>query len=153
MVVAGAAAHPEIVVKTRWTLAAVLALTACRTVRYHYGSHRTGAGVYPPYEGPVTVSRTAEPGGVALAVVQVYARNAPGIDALLAELTQEASRLGADYVKVDRLSTRFETVDVEETESYECGTPEVPQTCTRTRTHSEEVATTQVVGRAFRTAP
>jgi hypothetical protein len=70
----------------------------------------------------------------------------------MAELVRTAARLGADAVKVDRVSTRYDTVDVDDSVSYECGTDKEPRTCTQTRITRREVATTQVLGRAFRTA-
>jgi hypothetical protein len=129
-------------------LVAALSLAGCRSIQQ--SAFRTAELAYPPYHGPVQVSRTQEPTGIPLAVVQAYGEGSPSIGTLMAELTHTAAQLGADFVKVDRVATRFDEAFEAETVSYECGTDKEPMTCTQTNTNVMEVATTQVVGRAFR---
>src|SRR5262245_14097658 len=91
-------------------LAVVLAsgLGGCGVVRTSVV--RTSEVYYPPHTGPVRVSFTQEPaGGAAFAIVQVYSAKAGSIERLVPEMTRLAGELGADYVKVDRVKTRFET--------------------------------------------
>jgi hypothetical protein len=114
------------------------------------GVFHTAPVAHPPYHGPVQVSRTHEPEGVPLAVVQAYGPGA-SLRTLMAKLTQCAAEVGADFVKVDRLVTRFDPVEESESADYECGTEKEPRTCTATSTTRKEVATHQVIGRAFRT--
>ena len=132
-------------------LGTVITVAGCSSVEH--GVFRTASVRYPPYPGPVLVSRTHEPSGIPLGVVQVYGKDSQPIGELMEELIRSAAALGADFVKVDRVATRFDPVAVDETVSYECGTEKEPRTCTQTQTTRHEVATTQVLGRAFRTAP
>jgi hypothetical protein len=137
--------------RTLLALVTVITVAACSSVER--GVLRTASVTYPPHSGPVQVSRTREPSGVSLGVVQVYGKDSEPIDELMAKLTRTAAELGADLVKVDRVSTRYDAVNEDQTVSYECGTDKEPKTCTQTQTTRREVATTQVLGRAFRTAP
>ena len=130
-------------------LVAALSLFGCRSVQQ--GVFHTVPATHPPYHGPVQVSRTQEPDGVPLAVVQAYGPGASLRD-LMARLTRCAAELGADYVKVDRVATRFDPVEEWESVDHECGTEKEPKTCTDTRTTRKEIATNQVIGRAFRTS-
>ena len=132
-------------------LATVITVAGCRSVEH--GVWRTPGATYPPYLGAVHVSRTREPSGVPLGVVQAYGKDSQPIGELMDELTRSAAALGADFVKIDRMATRFDPVDVDQTVSYQCGSDKEPVTCTYTQTIRYEVATTQVLGRAFRTAP
>jgi len=137
--------------RTLLALATAITVAGCSSIKH--GVVRTASVTYPPHPGPVQVSRTREPPGIPLGVVQVYGTASEPIDELMAELTRSAAELGADFVKVDRVSTRYDPVDEDQTVSYECGTDKEPMTCSQTQTTRREVATTQVLGRAFRTAP
>ena len=88
-----------------------------------------------------------------MAIVQVYSPHAGVIERLVPEMTRVAAGLGADCVKIDRVKTLYETHDESQTTSYECGTEKEPKTCTDTHTETVHDATTQLLGRAFRTAP
>ena len=89
-------------------------------------------------------------GGAQLGVVQ-----ADGSPSKLAEIAskfaEQVSKIGGNVAKVDHISTRFEIVTRTESYSYACGTNN--QQCRGTRTVSNEVGTTQMVGRAFRVEP
>ena len=137
--------------RTLLALATVITVAGCSSIER--GIVRTSSVTYPPHPGPVRVSRTREPPGIPLGVIQVYGKALEPIDELMAKLTRSAAELGGDFVKVDRVSTRYDTVDEDQTVSYECGTDKEPMTCSRTETTRREVATTQVLGRAFKTAP
>jgi hypothetical protein len=71
---------------------------------------------------------------------------------VLPEFRRSAAQAGGNYAKIDTIGVRFEETEETSTESYECGTQDQPRTCTKTRTDTVEVATLQVVGRAFRVA-
>ncbi len=68
----------------------------------------------------------------------------------MSEFAHQVRTVGGDYGKVDSIRTKFELQTTMQTYSYSCGTPKAPATCTGTRTVTAEVATTQVLGRAFR---
>lgn len=72
---------------------------------------------------------------------------------LVAEFRAQAAKVGGTIAKVDRMHTKFHTQQVTRTESYNCGTPQSPRTCTRNVTSTQEVATTTIHGRAFVVKP
>jgi hypothetical protein len=115
---------------------------------------RTTDVVYPVYSGPVAVSFSREPaGGRELAIVQVYRVQAGAIERLVPEMRRAAADVGADFVKVDQVRTRFDEHEESRSNSYECGTNGESKTCTDTTTETVHEATTQLLGRAFRVAP
>lgn len=81
----------------------------------------------------------------------VQARSSGGtIEELVPELVRQVETLGGNFGKIDDTSTTFELQTVATTQSYNCGTAAAPQQCTTVVYNTIEVATTQVVGRAFR---
>jgi hypothetical protein len=143
-------------VMTRLRLASVVvmgaALAGCSTVQHSIV--RTTDVAYPPHRGPVAVSVTREPeGGVELAILQVYNSGTIDIEYLVPEMTRTAADLGADFVKIDSIKTRFDEHEEKKTVSRECGTEKEPKTCEDTSTETVYTFTTQLLGRAFRTEP
>ena len=133
--------------------AAGLASTFVGCGHVRYSAFPTTDVAYPPHAGEVRVSRTLEPSAaVPLAVLQVYSYKAGSIDRLVPEMTRRAAALGADFVKIDRVGTRFVETEESGSRSYDCGTKEEPKTCSESYTETVHHATTQLVGRAFRTA-
>jgi len=98
-----------------------------------------------PSNGPVQLVMLGIPPG-ARAVGIIQARGHVAIDELAPEFVAQAASLGADIAKVDTISTKFEMVSQTESYSYACG----KSTCSGSRTVEREVATTQMLGRAFR---
>jgi hypothetical protein len=92
--------------------------------------------------------RGAEP----LGLIQTYRREATSVEDLVPEFVRAVARAGGNYAVIDAVQVKFEEVEETTTESYECGTPDQPNTCTKMRTETVEAATLQVVGRAFRVA-
>jgi len=109
----------------------------CSTVR---GSAVATGPVAAPTGGPVQIVTLAPPAG-AIEVGIIQARGRAPIDELAPEFVAQAAHLGAEFAKVDTITTKFELVRY----WYSCGTNNSSR-CWRTR----EVATTQMVGRAFR---
>jgi hypothetical protein len=134
----------------RVTLVVLLAIGVggCSAVR----SSGVATGVRADsYSGAMRVSATVEPPGVAqVAVVQ-----ASGVNVLIAEIVPElmarARRHGGDFVKIDDIRSSFEVQARSQMQTYGCGTPRAPRTCTRVVTTQEEVMTTTITGRAFAT--
>ena len=84
---------------------------------------------------------TLEPPTGAIEVGVIQARGRAPIDQLAPEFVAQAARLGAEFAKVDAITTKFEWVRY----TYSCGSNN-NSSCSGKR----EVATTQMVGRAFR---
>lgn len=121
---------------------------ACRAVTS--SAIATGAPV-GEYGGAVRFSATVEPPAVAqVGIVQAAGRDVL-VSEIMPDLARRARELGADYVKIDGVSSRFELETVSRMESYSCGTVQAPQTCTRTVSQTVEVMTTTINGRAFAT--
>jgi hypothetical protein len=68
---------------------------------------------------------------------------------LIDELRTQAAKAGGNVAKIDRIHTKFQIHSGTRNESYSCGTPQSPRTCSRIVPYSYEVATTTIHGRAF----
>ena len=68
---------------------------------------------------------------------------------MVSQFAGQVAALGGNYGLVERIQTAYEMVTRTETYSYSCGTTQSPRTCYGTRLVTNEVATTQMVGRAF----
>lgn len=133
----------------RFVLAAALLGGGCQGTTTRFV--RTSAPLPPAPAQHVKVSvlepeEDAEP----LGIIQVYRHDATSIEDLMPEFVRAAARAGGNYAKIDDLGVKFSEEKETHTESYECGTPEQPLTCTDLHTEKVEVATLQVLGRAFR---
>lgn len=126
----------------------VLATTAaCTGIRS--SSLRTGEAAYAPNEGPVRLTAVyVPPGAKEVGLVQV--RGPRPIPELADQFEREVAQLGGNWGVVETISTKFEFVTRTESYSYSCGDSKSPRTCSGTRVVSEEVGTTQLVGRAYR---
>ena len=101
----------------------------------------------------VRVAATYVPdGAVQVGIVETHSTAAAGMPDLIQSFRAEVGRVGGDFGKVDSIRTRFEWQTRTQTQSYSCGTPQAPQTCTRVVTQNVEVGITTLMGRAFRTA-
>jgi hypothetical protein len=128
------------------------ALVGCSTTAHSIV--RTTDTAYPPNRGPVVVSMTRKPErGVELGTVEVHNSFTVDIECLVPEMIRAAADLGADFVKIDSIKTRFDDSQETKTDRYECGTIMEPKTCEETRTDTVVLFTTQILGRAFRTEP
>lgn len=128
--------------------ALVLAVTACSTVR---SSGVTTGPREAPNTGSVIVRASdIPPGAVKVGVAQAYGSET--IERLVPAFAERVRQLGGNFGKIDDISTKFEMRTWAETYTYGCGTAQAPRQCTGTRAKSAEVATTTVVGRAFRAA-
>jgi len=108
------------------------------------------APVNGPHAGPVIVRATdIPPGAKQVAAVEANGTSAP-LATIMSEFVQKVASVGGDYGKIDSIRTKFDMVTTTNTYSYSCGSPQAPATCTGTNTSTHEVATTTVVGRAFR---
>lgn len=100
----------------------------------------------------VSVAATWVPeGAIQVAIVETHGNCNEGMGELIRGFREEVSRSGGNFGKVDSMRTRFEIVQQTRTESYNCGTSQAPQTCTRQVTSNVEVGTTTVLGRSFLT--
>jgi hypothetical protein len=130
-------------------LALVLLATtgACTGIRS--SSVRTGEAAYAPHQGPVRLTAFyVPPAAQEVGLVQV--RGPRPIPELADEFQREVAKLGGDWGVVETIATKFEFVTRTESYSYSCGDSKTPRTCNGTRVVSEEVGTTQLVGRAYR---
>lgn len=125
----------------------MVALGACRPP---VESSAVVTGPAAEEHGGSVVVRASDvpPGARQVGVVEAHGMTT--IDRLVPELASRAAKLGANFVKVDDISTKFEILTHPESYQYRCGTQSSPRQCTGTRTQSDEVATTSVTGRAFR---
>lgn len=105
----------------------------------------TSGASLAPNSGPVQLLTLSTPPGAAEVGI-IQARGRAHVDELAPEFVAQAARLGAEIAKVDAVTTKFEMVHMTESYSYKCG----QSNCTGTRSVMREVATTQMVGRAFR---
>ena len=128
-------------------LALVGALAGCASVSSSALSSGTGA---PPWTGAMFLSITQPPPAGAIEVGVAEASGPTTIDELVPELMQRSRDLGGNYVLVQSIQTRFEVITLTRLETYNCGTVQTPQTCTRTVTTTEELPVTQMIARAFR---
>jgi hypothetical protein len=98
---------------------------------------------------PVMLSSLGVPPGAReLGLVQAHS-NQTDIRKIMPEFVARVASLGGNFGKVDDITTSYEMQTVTTTQSYSCGTPNAPNTCTRVVTSQVEVPTTRVLGRAF----
>jgi hypothetical protein len=111
---------------------------------------RTADDVQVVDASSVRVSVLTVPEGAGeLGIVQ--ARTTQGnIEDAMPEFRAQVARLGGDFGKINNVSTKFETETRTRNESYNCGTADKPQTCTRTVTEDVEISTTAIIGKAYR---
>ncbi len=128
--------------------AALAALAGCSNVSS--SGVQTGGQARAPYHGAVAVAATFVPAGA----VEVGIAQATGVNTditqLVPQFAGQVAALGGNYGLIESISTQFEMVTSTQSYTYSCGTAQHPQTCYGTRTVQNEMATTQMVGRAFR---
>jgi hypothetical protein len=113
----------------------------------------TSAAQLPVPARPVKLASLAVPGQAReLGIVQAHS-NQTDISKLIPEFVSRVAGLGGDLGKIDDITTTYEMRTVTSTQSYSCGTPSAPMTCTRMVTNTVEVPTTRILGRAFAAAP
>ncbi len=123
------------------------ALGGCSTVSGV--SVRTAGPRHAPFTGEVTVSATRDPeGGTQVGVIEVD--GGPTVGDVVPEFRARAAQLGANYARIDLLTTRLQWVQQPITQSVPCGGFRFPTYCTRTYYQPQEVLTLHAVGRAFR---
>jgi hypothetical protein len=125
----------------------LVALSACKTVS---GSAiaTSSAGAPLAESIPVRLSGLAVPEG-ATEVGIVQAKGTGKLQDLVDEFSAQVRKVGGNYGKIDSMPTKFEMVTSVQSYTYSCGTAKAPATCSGTRTVTTEVATTQLLGRAF----
>ena len=105
----------------------------------------TSAFYAPPSAGQARlVNLDVPPSAVQVGLIQ--AKGTGTLEMLAAEYVAQARRVGGNLAKVDHVSTKFELVPQAQSYSYQCGTG----MCSGTHVFMVEVATTQLVGRAYR---
>ncbi|MBL8600971.1 MAG: hypothetical protein JNK72_03510 [Myxococcales bacterium] len=109
----------------------------------------TGDRTFAPYAGPVQVTSGAVPAD-ATEVGYVEAQGAALIENAMPEFVARVQELGGNFARLDQWSTRHEMVTRPVMQSYSCGSPRFPMTCTRTVMQTYELATVVLAGRAFR---
>jgi len=122
----------------------LLALAGCSNVSS--SGVQTGAGGAAPHQGPVAVAATYVPAGAVEVGIAQAAGVGSTVEELIPEFVNQVAALGGNFGLVEQVSTQFETRTVPQTYTYTCGN----STCTGTNYVTQELATTQVVGRAFR---
>lgn len=122
-------------------------LVGCRMTR---GSGvRTGGDAPALHHGPVALAATAvPPGAVQVGIVQAATEWAELPDLAL-EFASQVAGVGGNFGLIDQVTVHFEMVTTSQTYTYNCGTSQQPRTCTGTHWVTNEVATTQMIGRAF----
>jgi hypothetical protein len=100
--------------------------------------------------GQVRISAVSVPeGATELGIVQAHTVQG-SIEDAVPEFRKQVAELGGDFGKINNVSTKFEMQTRTRTESYNCGTSDKPQTCSRTVTENVELATTRIIGTAYR---
>ncbi len=89
------------------------------------------------------------PGAEELGIVQAHTVGGTIEDAM-PEFRAQVAGLGGDFGKVNDITTKFEIQTRTRNETYNCGTSDKPRSCTRTVTENAEVATTRILGKAYR---
>jgi hypothetical protein len=131
-------------------LTLVLAALSFGCSRVGSSSVQTGPAQHAPHAGPVRVMATIiPPGAQELGAVQAYGHG-KGLADILPAFQKEVAKLGGNWGKVDSMVTKFTMQTRTRQESYQCGSANTPQTCTRMVTEQVEVATTTIMGRAYR---
>jgi hypothetical protein len=120
---------------------------ACATVNSSAVS--TGPMQAGPWSGQVTISALQPPDpGTELGIVQTSGAGAT-VEKLLSKFVDKVRELGGNYGYIDTISSKYELIHSTQTYTYSCGTTQAPRTCTGVRQVTNEVRTTQIVGRAF----
>jgi hypothetical protein len=100
----------------------------------------------------VRISALSVPEGASeLGIVQAHTVDGSIEDAVPA-FREQVAQLGGDFGKINEVGTKFELETRTRTESYNCGTSDKPRTCSRNVTETVELATTRLVGKAYRLA-
>lgn len=92
---------------------------------------------------------TVPEGAAELGIVQAHVIQG-SIEDAIPEFRAQVARLGGDFGNITDVSTQFELKTQTSTETYNCGSSDKPSSCTRTVTRQVEVATTRVLGKAYR---
>lgn len=101
-------------------------------------------------ERQVSLSAVSVPEGASeLGIVQAHTVQG-SIEDAVPEFRKQVAELGGDFGKIDDVATKFETETRTRTESYSCGTVNSPRSCSRTVTETVELATTRIIGKAYR---
>jgi len=130
-------------------IAALAMSLGCSSVRST--SVATGAGGQAVDPSHVAIAATFVPeGATQVAVVETHGNVTEGLAVVLEGFRAEVGARGGNFGKVDSMRTRFELQTVTQMQSYACGTPNAPQTCSRMVTQQVEVGVLTVVGRAYR---
>jgi hypothetical protein len=80
----------------------------------------------------------------------VQASGIETIDGLMPKFMEEVARIGGNFGKVDLVSTSFDMRTYMESYTYNCGAGGQFRQCHGMRSRTGEVATTRILGRAFR---
>lgn len=132
----------------RWLLwiACIFAVAGCRTVQ---GSSVATGQVQAPVrdDAPVRLSVLIAPASDQVGIVQ--SRGVGKLEDLVEEFEAQVRKVGGNYGKIDSMRTKFEMVTTIQSYTYNCGSTKAPVTCTGSRPVTTEVATTQILGRAF----
>lgn len=135
-----------------WIALVAIVMIAAGCSGTHSSSYRTAGGPAARYEGVVRVFVTNTPREVReIGIVQVD--SVESLERAITEFQERVAQLGGDTGVIDRYSTSHEMVSSTSTESYSCGSPQAPRTCTRSVTRQHEVATLHLVGRAMTSSP
>lgn len=98
----------------------------------------------------VRISATQVPDGAAkVGVVEAHVVMPASIMDLIPVFAARVAGVGGDFGKIDQITTKFEMIRTIQSQSYDCGSPSHPMTCTRLYPVVIEVGTTSVLGRAF----
>lgn len=139
------------VLRLGMVVAVFLSLPALGCNQVRSSSVQTGPRRYGPNRGYVTIKATVvPPGAVEIGTVETYG-NDKKLSDLVPKFAAEVAKMGGNFGKIDSIRTKFETHIESRMESYSCGTAQAPRTCTRNVSTPVEVATTTIMGRAFRT--
>lgn len=129
----------------------LVGLGACGPhVEGHAVATRTAADGRYIDASAVRVSVLQVPAGAGeLGIVQAHTVGG-SIEDAMPEFREQVASLGGDFGKVNEVSTSFEMTMRTRTESYNCGTSDKPRNCTRTVMEQVELATTRILGKAYR---
>ena len=142
---------PYLVERSGLAALAMAVLSACGPhVEGHAVATHSPADARLVDASAVRISALAVPEGASeLGIVQAHVIQG-SIENAMPEFREQVARLGGDFGKVNDVSTNFELQTRTQHESYNCGTSDKPRTCTRTVTRTVEVATTRIIGKAYR---
>lgn len=111
----------------------------------------TAPGLAVPGRPVMLSSLHVPPNARELGIVQAHS-NQTDIQRIVPEFVGQVAALGGNYGKIDDVTTTYQMRTTTSLQSYSCGTPNAPMTCTRSVTTTVEVPTTRVLGRAFEVA-